>query len=170
MDQRRLAALLPHDARAALRRRRASRWPARSGATKRPQVFSRPDLARARSISSSASHPAGCRTTLRRQRHANPGRLRTRRRRCLGEQLGAAVGDALDSSGAWSATDVIWGARHSSASRSRMFSSIFGAPLGVFAGRVRDTTTTAPSSIRPRPNGATIGRRAPVASRGLPHR
>ena len=77
----------------------------------------------------------------------------------LGEQLGGAVGDALDQLG------HVVGDRHASGASAAsvcitltnaLFS--FGAQLGVFADAVRVTPTTARWSTRPRP---TARRRAP---------
>ena len=168
LDQLRLAALLPHRARAALRRRRH-----RDGRLGREQRDAPgvpgPDLARAAAVRRRL--PSGrMPDPVRRQRRDRADRLSTRRRRCWASSWRRSVGDALEQFGR----------------RGRRPNTHLGrAPVGlhrahqraVHAGRAARRLRR---SIRvhrqlhrrdpARPNGSDERRRAPVTSRGVPHR
>jgi len=124
------------------------------GSVETPQVFPAP-ISRVPQQFVDASHPAGCRTLF----DANGTPVPTgyaAETRVLGRQLAGAVGRALDSSGTWSRTDSIWGARRSACVTLTNALFIFGAQLGVFAARPGyDNNCTVEHP--PAANGATSG-------------
>jgi hypothetical protein len=125
------------------------------GSNETPQVFSAP-ISRVPQRFVDADHPAGCRTLF----DANGAMVPTgyaRETKTLGKQLGRAVGDALDTSGEWSATNAIWGARRSICIELTNALFRIGAQLGVFSARsgFDDNCTV---EHPPAPNGVTSGR------------
>jgi hypothetical protein len=124
------------------------------GSNETPQVFPGP-ISRVPQQFVDASHPAGCRTLF--QPNGTPAPVGyDQETKVLGEQLGGAVGDALSSSGVWSASDTIWGERRSVCVTLTNALFSIGAQLGVFAARpgYADNCTV---EFPPAPNGATSG-------------
>ena len=124
------------------------------GSNETPQVFSGP-ISRVPQQFVDASHPAGCRTLF--DANGTPVPVGyDQETKVLGKQLGRAVGDALDGSGTWSATDTIWGARRSVCVELTNALFIAGAQLGVFSARpgYDDNCTV---EHPPAANGATSG-------------
>ena len=124
------------------------------GSNETPQVYSAP-ISRVPQQFVDASHPAGCRTLF--SGNGTPVPLGySQETTVLGRQLGRAVGDALDSSGSWSATDTIWGARRSVCITLTNGLFIAGAQLGVFSDRPGyDDNCTVKHA--PAANGSTSG-------------
>ena len=79
------------------------------GSNETPEVFSAP-ISHVPQRFVDASHPAGCRTTFDANGTQTPLGY-TQETTVLGQQLGAAIGDALTHNGTWSKSNVIWGAR-----------------------------------------------------------
>ena len=79
------------------------------GSNETPQVFSG-DISRTPEQFVDASHPAGCRTLFLANGTAVPTGY-TQETAALGQALAGAVGDALDTSGKWSVSADLWGAR-----------------------------------------------------------
>ncbi len=103
------------------------------GSNETPEVFSKP-ISRVPQHFVDESHPAGCRTLFDANGTQTPvgyGQETT----VLGRQLAAAVAGALDRSGRWSQSDVIWGARQNICITLTNVLFAFGAQLGVFAER-----------------------------------
>jgi hypothetical protein len=124
------------------------------GSNETPEVFSGP-ISRIPQRFVNASHPAGCRTTF----DANGVRTAlgyTQETTVLGQQLGAAIGDALANNGAWSKSNIIWGVRQDVCITLTNQLFVLGAQLGVFAARpgYSDNCTVAHP---PEANGATSG-------------
>jgi hypothetical protein len=124
------------------------------GSVETPEVFSGP-ISRVPQHFVSESHPAGCRTLF------DPNGTQTpvgygQETTVLGNQLGAAVGNALDHSATWSKTADIWGARRDICINLTNVLFAFGAQLGVFAERsgYSDNCTVAHAVAA---NGATSG-------------
>ncbi len=103
------------------------------GSNETPEVFSGP-ISRVPQRFVSESHPAGCRTTFDANGTAAPVGY-THETTVLGRRLGAAIGDALDKAGAWSKSDVIWGARQDVCIPLTNALFAVGAQIGVFAER-----------------------------------
>ena len=103
------------------------------GSNETPQVFSAP-ISRVPQEFVDASHPAGCRTTYDANGTSIPVGY-SQETTVLGNQLAGAVGDALDASGSWSKSEVVWGARQDVCVTLTNALFIFGAQLGVFAER-----------------------------------
>jgi hypothetical protein len=124
------------------------------GSNETPQVFPGP-ISRVPQQFISASHPAGCRTVYLPNGTPVPVGY-DQETRVLGEQLASAIGDTLNSSGAWTSTDVIWGERRSVCVPLTNLLFEFGAQLGVFAARpgYSDNCTVEHPVA---PNGSTSG-------------
>jgi hypothetical protein len=103
------------------------------GSVETPQVFSGP-ISRVPQQFVSASHPAGCRTIFNENGTQVPVGY-AQETTVLGQQLAAALGDALDTSGTWSRSDVIWGARADICITLTNLLFALGAQFGVFAER-----------------------------------
>jgi hypothetical protein len=124
------------------------------GSNETPEVFSAP-ISRVPQRFVSESHPAGCRTTFDAHGTQTPVGY-AQETTVLGQQLGAAIGDALDNTGRWSRSDVIWGARHDVCIPLTNVLFALGAQVGVFAARPGysdDCTVEHPVAA----NGATAG-------------
>ena len=93
----------------------------------------------------------------------------TRRRRRWASSSAARSADALDRSGTWSATEHDLGQAPLGLHHAHQRAVHLRRAARRLLRRVRVTTTTAPSSIRRRQRRDDRGR-APVASRGVPHR
>jgi hypothetical protein len=103
------------------------------GSVETPQVFSGP-ISRVPQQFVSASHPAGCRTLFTENGTQVPVGY-AQETTVLGQQLAAALGSALDTSGTWSQSDVIWGARRDICITLTNLLFALGAQFGVFAER-----------------------------------
>lgn len=103
------------------------------GSVETPEVFSGP-ISRVPQHFVNESHPAGCRTLFDANGTQTPVGY-AHETTVLGNQLGAAIGDALDRSGTWSKSDEIWGARQDICVTLTNVLFAFGAQLGVFAER-----------------------------------
>ena len=124
------------------------------GSNETPQVFPGP-ISRTPQQFLDASHPAGCRTLF--QPNGTPVPVGYgQETRTLGRQLGQSVGDALNRSGTWSATDTLWGARETVCITLTNVLFHFGAALGVFAARP-SYTNNCTVEIPPAANGVTTG-------------
>lgn len=124
------------------------------GSNETPQVF-RHAISRVPQQFVDASHPAGCRTLFEARGTPVPVGY-GQETKVLGERLAGAIGDALTSTGVWSATDTIWGARRSVCVGLTNALFILGAQLGVFSDRPgydKGCTVKYP----PARNGATQG-------------
>jgi hypothetical protein len=124
------------------------------GSNETPQVFPH-SISRVPQQFVDASHPAGCRTLF--QDNGTPVPVGyDQETKVLGQRLAGAVGDALTSHGAWSATDTIWGARRTVCVELTNALFILGAQLGVFAERPGYSDHCAVKHP-PARNGATSG-------------
>jgi hypothetical protein len=124
------------------------------GSNETPQVFSGP-ISRVPQQFVDADHPAGCRTLYNANGTTVPTGY-TQETRTLGNQLGRAIGNALDGSGTWSTTNTIWGVRSPVCVELTNALFIAGAALGVFSARsgYDDNCTV---EHPPAANGATSG-------------
>ncbi len=103
------------------------------GSNETPEVFSGV-ISRVPQQFINESHPAGCRTTF--DANGTPAPVGyTHETTALGRELGAAIGDALDRTGAWSKSDVIGGARQDVCIPLTNALFAIGAQIGVFADR-----------------------------------
>ena len=124
------------------------------GSNETPQVFPSP-ISRTPQEFVDASHPAGCRTLFDASGTPVPTGYNAETT-VLGQQLAAAVGNALDSTGTWSKANTIWGVRETACVTLTNELFIFGARLGVFAERPGyDNNCTVEHP--PAANGATSG-------------
>jgi hypothetical protein len=103
------------------------------GSNETPEVFTNP-ISRTPQHFVSASHPAGCRTLF------DPNGTQVpvgyaQETTVLGQQLGNAVGSALDQKATWSTSSVISGARADICIPLTNIFFALGAQLGVFAER-----------------------------------
>ena len=134
----------------------ASRWPAAVGSNETPEVFSAP-ISRTPQQFVDESHPAGCRTLVRRERHANAGRLRHRDDAARPAARGRGWRRVDARRGRGRQSDEIWGARRVGVHHAHQRA----VPSRRAARRVRRrgpaTTTTAPWSTRFRPTGRRSG-------------
>jgi hypothetical protein len=124
------------------------------GSNETPEVFSGP-ISRVPQHFVGESHPAGCRTLFDANGSQTPVGY-AQETTVLGEQLGNAVGSALDTSGTWSTSNVLWGARQDICITLTNVLFALGAQLGVFAARPgysNDCTVENPVAA----NGATSG-------------
>jgi hypothetical protein len=103
------------------------------GSVETPEVFSGA-ISRVPQHFVDESHPAGCRTLFDSNGTQTPVGY-AQETTVLGQQLAAAVGDALDTSGTWSASSVLWGARQNICITLTNVLFALGAQLGVFAER-----------------------------------
>jgi hypothetical protein len=103
------------------------------GSNETPEVFSGA-ISRIPQHFIDESHPAGCRTLFDSNGTQTPVGY-AQETTLLGQQLGGAIGDALDHSGTWSTSDVIWGARQNICISLTNVLFALGAQLGVFAER-----------------------------------
>jgi hypothetical protein len=103
------------------------------GSVETPEVFSRP-ISRVPQRFVDESHPAGCRTLFDADGAQTPVGY-AQETAVLGQQLGAAIGNALDRSATWSKSDLIWGARDDVCITLTNALFAIGAQLGVFSAR-----------------------------------
>ena len=124
------------------------------GSVETPEVFSGP-ISRVPQQFVSESHPAGCRTLFDGNGTQTPVGY-AQETTALGTELGATIGNALDRSGKWSTSDVLWGNRHDICITLTNVLFRFGAQLGVFSARpgYSDNCTVEHPVA---PNGATSG-------------